>query len=137
MKKLKINLICILVIFFSVGFIFLCCDEIIDSDEYYIKYEVDSDTIHSSVKLDVLITDEDTNNLAFIIDARVPWETIIGPVKKGFNANLEVSCPPESSDSLTLYVQISVSKNNGPFALKIYDGSETPRDSVQINYKVE
>ena len=28
-------------------------------------------------------------------------------------------------------------KNNSPFALKKSDGSDTPRDSVQINYTID
>jgi hypothetical protein len=107
-----------------------------NSDEYYVKYEVDSSTIYLGVKLNVTITNENNQNMNIIINARAPWETIIGPVKKGFNTKLKVTCE-EAYNTLKLYTQISVSKNGSPFALKKIDGSDTSRNSVQINYTID
>jgi len=130
--------------FFLIGILFILIFGIIsfgcdndNSDEYYVKYEVNSSTIYVGVKLNVTITNENNSNLAIIINASTPWETIIGPVKKGFNARLNVSCETETYNRLTLYTQISVSKNGSPFALKAIDGSDTPRNSVQISYKID
>ncbi|MBO9620005.1 MAG: hypothetical protein J7539_13335 [Niabella sp.] len=106
-------------------------------DEYYVKYEVNSSTIYSGVKLNATITDEKNNTKTIIIDARSSWGTIIGPVKKGFKATLNVTCPTETYGQLRLYTQISVSKNSSPFALKKIDGSDTPRNSVQIDYTID
>jgi hypothetical protein len=107
-----------------------------NSDEYYVKYEVDSSTIYLGVKLNVIIANEN-DNVAVIINARTSWETIIGPVKKGFNAILKVNCETETYNPLALYTKISVSKNGSPFALKKIDGSDTPRNSVQTNYIID
>jgi len=107
-----------------------------DSDEYYVKYNINSSTIYSGGKLNVIISSE-KNNVNIVINQRTSWETIIGPVKKGFNATLKVTADGETYNRLTLYTQISVSKNGSPFALKKIDGSDTPRNSVQINYIID
>ena len=113
------------------------CDEISDSDEYYVKYEVSSTTIYFGGKLDVTINTENNENMTITIPHRILWETIIGPVQKGFNATLEVDSGGENTTQLRLYTQISVSKNGSPFALKKIDGSDTPRDFVQISYTID
>lgn len=111
------------------------CNKEDNSDEYYIKYEVSSTTIYYGGKLNVTITNETNSNSLLIIDTRTPWEAVIGPVKKGFNANLNVEGPGDSH--LKLYTQISASKNNGPFALKKVDGSDDPRNSCQLSYTID
>jgi hypothetical protein len=108
-----------------------------NSDEYYIKYEANSTTIYSGVKLNVRFLNEKNQNTDISINARSPWEVIIGPVKKDFNSSLRVACDSDMYGTLKLYTQISVSKNNGPFALKKIDGSDISRASVQINYKID
>jgi hypothetical protein len=106
-------------------------------DEYYVKYEVNSSTIYSGEKLIVIINSEKNTPTTISINARTQWEAIIGPVQKGFNATLDVSKEGAADSHLTLYTQISVSKNGSPFALKKIDGSDTPRNSVQINYTID
>jgi hypothetical protein len=108
-----------------------------DKDEYYIKYEVNSSTIYYGGKLNVTINTENNINTTIAINTRSPWETVIGPVKKGFVATLHVSEVETNYGHLKLYTQISVSKNGSPFALKKIDGSETPRTSVQLNYAID
>lgn len=107
------------------------------SDEYYVKYEVNSTTIYTGGKLDVTINTEKNNNTTIIIDKRTLWETVIGPVQKGFNATIKITSPTATSNQLRLYTNIYVSKNGSPFALKKNDGSDTPRDSVQLNYTID
>ena len=83
------------------------CDngnEISVSDEYYVKYEVNSSTIYIGGKL---------------------------------NVTLNVNSASETYNQLRLYTNIYVSKNGSPFALKKSDGSDTPRNSVQINYTID
>ena len=106
-----------------------------NTDEYYVKYEVDSSTIYSGGKLDVTINTEKSDAITITINQRVLWEIIIGPVNKGFKAEMQV----EASDirDLKLYTNIYVSKNNSPFALKAIDGSDTPRDFVSIDYTID
>ena len=106
-------------------------------DEYYVKYEVNSSTIYIGDKLNVTINTENNTNMAITIDQRKLWETVIGPVQKGFNATLNVNSVSETYNQLKLYTNIYVSKNDSPFALKKSDGSDTPRNSVQINYTID
>ena len=116
------------------------CDNVYEengNDEYYVKYEVNSSTIYTGGKLDVIINTENNETMPIIINKRVLWETVIGPVKKGFNATLKVSSPTETHNKLKLYTKIYVSKNNSPFALKKNNGSDVPRDFVQINYTID
>ena len=108
----------------------------IDPDEYYVKYEVNSSTIYSGGKLEVTISSETILPLVLTIDQRVLWEVIIGPVEKGFVASMKVKAKDETNDQLKLYTNIHVSKNNSPFALKKTDGSDTPRDQVNITYTI-
>jgi len=108
-----------------------------NSDEYYVKYEVNSTTIYSQSKQSVTISAEDNKDLIFTVEQGTDWETVIGPVKKGFTATLKVVAITETYNKLRLYTSIYVSKNDSPFALKVNDGSDTPRDSVQISYTID
>ena len=80
-------------------------------------------------------------NLELLINQKQTWETTIGPVKKGFQANLKVTKQGWDGQTvenhLKLYLRIEVSKNNGPFAMKQLNGSETPRATAEIKYTVE
>jgi hypothetical protein len=119
----------------TLGVINYGCDEN-DIDEYYVKYVVNSSTIYLG-KLNVTINTENNTKTTITIDTRTQWETVIGPVKKGFNATLEVNAASETYNHLRLYTELHVSKNGSPFALKKIDGSDTPRDSVSIGYKID
>ena len=130
---------------FIFGFINSGCDncDVCDNkdeiliDEYYVKYEVSSSTIYYGGKLNVTINTEKDNVLDITINTRTQWETVIGPVQKGFDSMLKVIKEGSEDSRLQLYTQISVSKNGDPFALKKIDGCDTPRNSVQINYKID
>ena len=111
-------------------------DEIV-SDIYYVKYEVNSSTIYYGGKLDVRIKKEDNLHTTYVVDQRTLWEATIGPVQKGFIADLKVEAQSETYDKLKLYTNIYVSKNDSPFALKESDGSDTPRDFVHIDYTID
>jgi len=110
------------------------------NDDYYVKYMVESSTIYSGGKLDVQISGENAT-LPLVINQRQAWETTIGPVKKGFKANLKVTKQgwdgQAGENHLKLYLRLEVSKNNGPFAMKQLNGSETPRATAEIKYTVE
>lgn len=113
-----------------------CKKDLVNSDEYYIKYEVNSSTIYSGGKLNVVLKDENNQDKNTTINTRSLWENVIGPVKKGFAANLSVSEVGNNNGQLKLYAQISISKNGSPFALKKDDNSDVSRTSVQINYTI-
>ena len=106
-----------------------------NKDRYYVKYEVNSTSVYSGGKLNVTVQDKDSTQ-TFIINTKSPWETVIGPVEKGFVSTLGVIKSGSSDPTLRLYTQISVSVNNEPFVLKKMDGSDVPRNSVNINYTV-
>ncbi len=107
------------------------------ASEYYVKYEVNSTTIYIGGKLNLSVTDEKNGQRAITIVTKSPYEVTIGPVKKGFNANLSVSKDGSPDNQLKLYTQISVSKDGGPFALKAINGSDSPRNSAQVGYTVD
>ncbi len=124
------------VLIFSILVLILSCSKE-DNDEYYVKYEVGSSTIYSAGKLDVIFFNENNLNTNLKINTKSNWETIIGPVKEGFKANIEVSEVSNNHGKLTLSTQISVSKNNGPFALKAIDDNDEPRTNVQLSYTID
>jgi len=123
------------VFMFTLGVVNWGCSK--DDIEYYVKYEVNSSTIYTGGKLDVELTSENDQDITMQIPTRASWETIIGPVKKGFKASLKASEAGTNYGHLKLYTQISVSKNDSPFALKEIDGSDEPRTTVEINYTID
>ncbi len=125
----------ILVLTIVLGVINFSCSKSGNSDNYYVKYEVNSATIYTGGKLNVTLSDRDSS-ATYVINTKTQWETTIGPVKKGFNATLAVAKAGSPDSQLKLYTQISVSINNEPFVLKKIDGSDVPRNSVAINYIV-
>lgn len=141
MEKKKLNYQHLL---FSIGiFLFLvlttisCSRDENDSAEYYVKYEVNSTTIYSGGTLNVSVNDVNDKKTNFVINTRTPWEIIVGPVQKGFISSVSVSEITGNYGRLTIQTKISVSKNNGPFAIKNNDDSTTPRTQVQTNYKID
>jgi hypothetical protein len=124
-------------------FVFLLygCKKTEVNDEYYVKYEVESSTVYYGGKLDVQLKSESSSTLPLVINQREKWETTIGPVKKGFIASLKVVKQgwngQTSETQLKLYLRIHVSKNNGPFALKQLNGSDTPRAIAETQITVE
>lgn len=116
------------------------CEKSTTKDEYYIKYQVESSTIYYGGKLNVQISNE-TGTLPLVINQKETWETTIGPVSKGFKASLKVTKQGwdglSAENHLKLYLRVQVSKNNGPFALKQNNGSDSPRAIAETQYTVE
>ncbi len=121
----------------SFGIVISSCedDNNVNSDEYYIKYDVTSSTIYVGYQLDFTIKNE--NNEYVTVRTGGSPETIIGPVKKGFTATLEVNAVGETYDQLKLNAKIHVSKNDSPFALKASDESDSYRDFVALSYTID
>mgnify|MGYP000919489238 CR=1 FL=1 len=111
------------------------CEEA--TDEYYVKYEINSvHLVGGSTQAEIIISAEN-KDLTFNIADFSSWETTIGPIQKGFNARLEVNV---SNAVVLLYTYLYVSKNDSPFALKASGGSESiddPKSNVQISYKID
>ena len=108
-----------------------------NADEYYVKYIIESSTIYSGGKLNVTIDTEVYESMGMAINQNEQWEVIIGPVSKGFNAKLMVVAPSVTNNKLRLHSEIHTSKNDSPFAMKAIDGSDTPRNSVELNYTID
>lgn len=133
-KFWRVGLISVFILTFGI-FNFSCNNEteIENTDYYYVKYLVSSTSIYTGGKLNVTINNENNTKTYLTIDTRKQWETIIGPVKKNFNATLKVESTSENDGTLKLYTEIHVSKNDSPFALKSINGSETHRKQVELS----
>ena len=107
------------------------CEDAID--EYFVRYEVISTTANNAYTLHATVNNEKNNDVSFNFSAGSQWETIIGPVQKGFNASLEVS----AEAAILFQLKIYVSKYDSPFAIKANDSSETSRTSGQLSYTID
>ncbi len=133
---LKILLIFALIINFGL-FNYGCqkSEELIEPtviDEYYVKYKVYG-TGNIKRILQTTIKTENNGSLTYNIETSKEWETIIGPVGKGFNATLEVT----SEYDVILNTSIYVSKNNSPFAIKQYNETETVVKYIKTSYTID
>jgi hypothetical protein len=121
----------ILGLVFAFGIISFGCEKCENEpDEYYVKYEA---IWSNCVRVIITVNTEDNEALPFTVISGEAWETIIGPVNKGFNATMDIS---RGNDGIT-NASIYVTKNESPFALKKTDESETPRNYVQISYTID
>lgn len=103
------------------------------TDEYYVKYVVTSSSIYS-VSRTAQINSENNSKSSYTFN-NSPWEVTIGPVKKGFNASLSANFNTSQVLAKTyINVEIQVSKNNAPFALKASNNSTEVRNSASTNY---
>lgn len=128
-----------MLIVFTNGIMISGCkkDETIQlADEYYIKYIVNSTTSHTPQKLNVNFSTE--KNILWTVEVNQDsyYEFVIGPVIKGFNSKLIIANPGQDN-TLKLYSEIHASKNSGPFAIKAINGSDTPRDSIELFYTID
>jgi hypothetical protein len=105
------------------------------ADFYYVKYNVSSSTVQTGGKLDVNIADVNGNK-TYTINTRTTWEVTVGPVSKHFLATLNINKAGSPSSTLKLYGQIHVSRNNEPFVLKKNDGSDSPRNTLAMDFLV-
>jgi hypothetical protein len=102
--------------------------------EYYVKYEAKGVTIYS-VKLHATILDDKNVRRTFTFNKGDTWEMVIGPVKKGFIADMRLA-PEVPTHKIALYSSIFVSKDGSPFALKESNNSDSHRDSLLITYRI-
>ncbi|MFB1013537.1 MAG: hypothetical protein QMC68_07265 [Bacteroidia bacterium] len=58
-------------------------------------------------------------------------------MEKGFNALIRVRAQGSKYEKLKQYTNIYLSKNGSPYTLKKSDGSDEPRDFVQLNYTID
>jgi hypothetical protein len=125
----------VLLVILAFGVINFGCDKCeCDPDEYYIKYETYGTTRYVGHNLDISISMENSEITTFTTDPQGSWETVIGPVKKGFTASISVET---SHTDLTLEASISVNKNDSPFALKASGESDDLSEPLEIEYTID
>ena len=114
-----------------------CKKNLQNNDEYYVKYEVNSNTIYGGRELNVRFKKEDDQFSTLKVGANSQWEITIGPVKKGFVASINASEIMTNYGHLTLSSKISVSKNGSPFATKYFDDDTAPRTAISLVYAID
>ena len=141
MKTINVKIVFIVLLFsFAIG-----CNKdaknASNSDEYYIKYSVKSNSLpYYGVKLNTSITNESNQIIQYVINTG-DWETTIGPVKRGFLADLSVvkkGWNGGTENHLKIALSISVSKKGSPFAQKkLDDNNGDARATASMQYVVE
>ena len=121
-------------LFLLVALSFIGCQT--DTDEYYVKYSIDSYHYQLGHKLELILNDENEERLDLLVNVREQVETIIGPVPYGFNASM-LARDDGGNHTYELNAEILVSKNGGPFSLKAIDGSEDSRSYVLLEYTID
>ena len=113
------------------------CDKSEDPDVYYVKYKV----YENAENLEIEYVSVNTENGIQTLYGDSDFEVIVGPVEKGFEASMVV----EGSGLMEEYVfiEILVSVNDGPFALKLQErgilgfGSSEPLEgSMSATYTI-
>ncbi len=113
------------------------CDKAEDPDVYYVKYKV----YENAENLEIEYVSVNTENGIQRLYGDSDFEVIVGPVEKGFEASMVV----EGSGLMEEYVfiEILVSVNDGPFALKLqergilgFGSSEPLQGSMSATYTV-
>ena len=113
------------------------CDKSEDPDVYYVKYKV----YENAENLEIEHVSVNTENGIQRLYGDSDFEVIVGPVGKGFEASMVV----EGSGLMEEYVfiEILVSVNDGPFALKLqergilgFGSSEPLQGSMSATYTV-
>ena len=106
--------------------------------QYYVKYEIESKNLrYRGRKIEIDIKNESDQIESSIVDQTSFNEIVIGPVEKGFNAFVSVVSLSQTNYQLELNLKISVSKNNGPFALKESNLSTDARGSAELKYTID
>lgn len=128
LKGLHIGKICALIML--LGFISYGCNKE-DSEEYFVKYKINSSTVISGGELNVSINSENTENMTFIVNQNTKWEITIGPVSKGFKAEI-LGTNRTGTKELQIFTEIQVSENDSPFVTKAIDGFTGGSSSTSV-----
>jgi hypothetical protein len=108
-----------------------------DTEEYYIKYVVNSSTIYSGGELSVELSSENGKTESLTLIQNKKHEIIIGPVDKNFNATISIQAMGNTHNRLSILSEIHANKNSGPFALKEFDHDKTPRNELNLTYTID
>jgi hypothetical protein len=98
--------------------------KITTTDEYYVKYAIKGNGTYNYFNKFSVNTDK--GNVSFGGNQYRSWNQTYGPVRKGFRASV-------TSDGLVT-IEIFISKNNGPFALKASKSGSQSSVSYTIDF---
>ena len=98
-------------------------------DDYYVKYLIKGNGTY--IYFSDFSVNTDQGNVSLSGYQYKSWNQTYGPVKKGFRASVSVGSP-------IVTVEIYVSKNNGPFALKASkSGDNSSTSSISQSYTID
>ena len=102
-----------------------------DKDFYYVRYEVLDDyyTNYGYCTHITVNTDKGYKNF----DVVRTFDETFGPVNNSFIPHIKVNTTPSNYNLKT--VRVYVSKNNGPFALKVY--KSVSGSTIDSSYKID
>jgi hypothetical protein len=111
------------------------CKKGIHTNEYNVQYEVIISKSSTARHLFVVFNIKNTSTYT-VMNVSTPYKARTGPVKKGFKAWIGVSNDDLADSTLRLAVKISVSKNGGPFEVKIVDENNAPSETWEASYTI-
>lgn len=123
----------ILTITFTLFFALSSCEKHettpVTNDDYFVKYAIAGNGTY--IYFSNFSVNTDRGNKSFSGYQYHGWNQTYGPVKKGFRASVSVT-------SSYVTVEIYVSKNNGPFALKASkSGNGSPTSNTSESYTID
>ena len=99
------------------------------NDDYFVKYAIKGNGTY--ILFSDFSVNTDHGNVSFSGYQYKSWNQTYGPVKKGFSASVSVK-------SSLVTVEIYVSKNNGPFALKASkSGGNSSTSNISQSYTID
>ena len=113
-------------------------EESTPDDEFYVKYDFEK-TISVGRIVTLVVEYKDADGNIRQTETKGGFETTIGPVKKGFQAEIIArdKYPQSTEYHLRLKLKIFTSKNNGPFAEKAVNDSSDPRSKAALYYTIK
>ena len=99
------------------------------NDDYFVKYVIKGNGTY--IYFSDFSVNTDQGNVSFSGYQYKSWNQTYGPVKNGFRASVSVK-------SSLVTVEIYVSKNNGPFALKASkSGGNSSTSNISQSYTID
>lgn len=109
------------------------------TSEYYVKYCYGCETLNRKYVFYVEYTSVSNNSIIQFVNSYEGWankfsdEKICGPFKYGDHVSLKMNYSSMSNTFLEIYI----SKNNSPFALKKYDYISNTSGTGYIDYTID
>lgn len=107
-------------------------------DEYFVKYILDSDNYFNGHIDDFkVVIKSASDNDQYIIKQNDGLERLVGPVKKGFKASLNIRPLDGTQSSTVIKGEIHVSKNGDDFSLKMRNYNDEFGDDFNVEYTID